>query len=131
MKYTLQRCQQYFMAKLNTRNWSLQPFSLDYYPASFTIYLVCVHFIHEWRDLQFKVDSERQIIWETLHDNSIYSQSFCQKSAEGKWPKKYFFIFWFDIGLGVWTVASSLISQHTTYYWENFTKQVNNLAFKL
>ena len=28
--------------------------------ASHTIYVVCVNFIHEWRDLQFKVVSERQ-----------------------------------------------------------------------
>ena len=26
-----------------------------------TTYVVCVNFIHKWRDLQFKVDSERQI----------------------------------------------------------------------
>ena len=52
-------------------------------------YVVCVNFIHKWRDLQFKVDSERQI-WETFHGNFIYSQSFCQKSAERKSPKKYF-----------------------------------------
>ena len=39
-----------------------------YYPSvriidlvSHTTYVVCVNFIHKWRDLQFKVDSERQI----------------------------------------------------------------------
>ena len=26
-----------------------------------TTYVVCVNFIHKWRDLQFKVDSERQL----------------------------------------------------------------------
>ena len=40
--------------------------------VSHTTYLVFVNFIHKWRDLQFKVDS----------------QSFCQKSAERKSPKK-------------------------------------------
>ena len=29
--------------------------------VSHTTYVVCVNFIHKWRDLQFKVDSERQI----------------------------------------------------------------------
>ena len=29
--------------------------------VSHTIYVVCVNFIHKLRDLQFKVDSERQI----------------------------------------------------------------------
>ena len=28
--------------------------------ASHTTYVVCVNFIHKWRNLQFKVDSERQ-----------------------------------------------------------------------
>ena len=31
--------------------------------------MLCVNFIREWRDLQFKVDSERQIFCETFHDN--------------------------------------------------------------
>ena len=43
------------------RNWSLQPFSQDSDLASHTIYVVCVNFIHEWRDLQLKVDPELQI----------------------------------------------------------------------
>ena len=58
--------------------------------VSLTTYVVCINFIHKWRDLQFKVDSERQIFWEIFHVNFIYSQSFCQKSAERKSPKKYF-----------------------------------------
>ena len=32
-----------------------------------TTYVACDNFIHKWWDLQFKVDSERQIFWETLH----------------------------------------------------------------
>ena len=39
-------------------NWSLKPFSQDYDLASHTTYVVCVNFIHKWRDIQFKVDSE-------------------------------------------------------------------------
>ena len=51
----------------------------------YTAYVVCVNFIHKWRDLQFKVDSERPIFWETFHgDFLFYFQSFCQKSAERK-----------------------------------------------
>ena len=30
----------------------------DYGLASHTTYVVCVNFVHEWRDLQFNVDSE-------------------------------------------------------------------------
>ena len=47
--------------------------------VSHTTYVVCVNFIHKWRDLQFKVDSERQIFWETFYGNFIYSQEFLPK----------------------------------------------------
>ena len=63
-------------------NCSLQPFSQDYDLVSHTTYVVCANFIHEWRDLQFKVHSERQIFEKPFHGNFIYSQSFRQKSAE-------------------------------------------------
>ena len=49
---------------------------------SHTTYIVCVNFIHKRR-----VNSERQIFWESLHGNFIYSQSFCQKSTD-------FILFW-------------------------------------
>ena len=40
--------------------------------VSHTTYVVCVIFIHKWRDLQFKVDSEWQIFfWEIFHGNFI------------------------------------------------------------
>ena len=61
--------------------------------VSHTTYVVCVNFIHKWQDLQFKLNSERQIFWETFHGNFIYSQSFCQKSAERKSPMEYFSYF--------------------------------------
>ena len=59
--------------------------AITYIHNSHTTYVVCVNFIHEWRDLQ--------IFWEAFHGNFIYSQSYCQKSTEWKWPKKYFHIF--------------------------------------
>ena len=40
--------------------WSSQRFSQDYNLASHTTHVVYVNFIHEWLDLQLKVDSERQ-----------------------------------------------------------------------
>ena len=57
--------------------------------VSHTTYVVCVNFIHKWRDLQFKIDYERQSFWKTFHGNFICSQSFCPKSAERKSLKKY------------------------------------------
>ena len=59
--------------------------------VSLTIYIVCINFIHKSRDLQFKVDPERQTFWETFHRNFVWSWSICQKSAEKKSPKKYYF----------------------------------------
>ena len=69
--------------------------------VSYTTYVVCVNFIHKWRDLQFKVDSERQFFLEKLFMAFNYSQSFCQKSAERKSPKKYFSYFVLMSGLGL------------------------------
>ena len=76
---------------LHIHNWSLHPFSQDYELSSHTTYVVCVNLIHSQRDLQFKVESERQIFWETFHAKFIYSPNFCQKSAERKSRKKYFY----------------------------------------
>ena len=42
-------------------NWSQQFFRQDYYLVSHVTYVVCINSIHDWRDLQFKVDYERQI----------------------------------------------------------------------
>ena len=72
-------------------NWPLQPFSQNYALASHTTHFECVNFIREWRDLQFNVDSERQIFEKLSHGRLIYSESFCHKSAERKSPKKCFF----------------------------------------
>ena len=62
--------------------------------VSHTTYVVCINFIHNRRDrdLQFKVDSERQTFLKNFSWKFyfIYSQRFCQKSAERKLSKKYF-----------------------------------------
>ena len=72
----------------------------NYWP-SFSHNLCCVLVLYiSDVDLQFEVDSERQIFfWETFHGNLIYSQSFCQKSAERKSPKKSFLYFVLISGL--------------------------------
>ena len=84
-----------FARNLHTyiHNWPLQPFSQDYQLVSHTTDVVCVNFIHMWRDLQFKVDSKRQILRKLFHGRLIYTQSLCQKSAERKSPRKYFCFF--------------------------------------
>ena len=81
---------------------------------SHTTYVVCANFIHKWRDLQFKVDSERQIFWETFHGNIIYSQSFCQKSAKRKSRKKYFS--YFVLMSGAWDSNPGFSSNKPLHY---------------
>ena len=99
----------------NIHNWPLQPFSQDYGLASHTTFVVCVNFIREWRDLQFNVDSERQIFEKLFRGRFIYSQSFCQKSAaERKSPKKYFSYFVFDNWPGIRNQAFA--SNKPTHY---------------
>ena len=79
--------------------------------VSHTTHVVCVNFIREWGDIQFKVDSERQIFFEKLFMALNYSQSFCQKSAKRKSPKKYFSYFVLMSGLGL-----ELPSNKPTHY---------------
>ena len=58
----------------------LQPFSQDYELASGTTYVVCANFIHEWRDLLFKVDTELQIFVKLLRESRLIS--FRRKKKE-------------------------------------------------
>ena len=70
--------------------------------VSHTTYVVCVNFIDKWRDLQFKVGSERQIFWETFHGNFIWTlRVFARNLLRGKSPKKYFSYFVLMSGLGL------------------------------
>ena len=96
-------------------NWPLQPFSQDYGLASHTTHVVCINFIHEWRDLQFNVDSERQIFKKLFHGSFIYSQSFCQKSAERESRRRNIFLYFiFDDWPGIRTQA--FVSNKPTHY---------------
>ena len=54
-------------------SWS---FRQDYDLVSHITYIVCVKFINECLDLQFKVDSERQIF------EKLFMANFCQKSTK-------------------------------------------------
>ena len=72
-------------------NWSLQPSSQDYWPSfSHHLCCVCVKFIHKWRNLQFKVDSERQIFWETSWQFYLLSEFL----AEICWEEIFRILFW-------------------------------------
>ena len=47
-----------FLRKLKTYYlyWSFELLSLTCNPASYTTHVLCVNFIHKWRDLQFKIE---------------------------------------------------------------------------
>ena len=85
---------------LRLYNWSLQSFSQDYW-LSFAHHLccVCANFIPEWRDLQFKVDSERQIFLRNFSWQFYSHSEFIL--LRGKLPNKYFLYFVLMSGLGL------------------------------
>ena len=64
--------------------------------VSHTTYVVCVNFIHKWRDLQFKVDSERQIFWETFYGNFLFTlRVFARNLLRGNRRRNTFrILFW-------------------------------------
>ena len=59
--YTISKHCQCVFLHTYIHNWPLQPFSWDYGIASHTTHVVCINFIRKWRDLQFNIDSEREI----------------------------------------------------------------------
>ena len=77
-------------------HWPLQSFSQNYDLASHNNYVVCVYFIHDWRDIRFKVDSEPQIF-----EKLFMAILFTLRIFERKSPKKYFHIFVQMSDLGV------------------------------
>ena len=52
-------------------NWPLQQLSQDYGLASHITLVMCVNFIRERWDIQFNVDSERQIFEKLFHGSFI------------------------------------------------------------
>ena len=72
-----------------------------------TTYVACVNFIHHWRDLQFKVDSERQIFWETSHGSFYLLSKFLPEICWEEIAKEILFVFRFwclawDSNPGFW-----------------------------
>ena len=86
-------------------------------------------FIHEWLNIQFNFDSERQIFEKLFLDRFIYSQIFLffffffvlPETDRNllKWIRRknvfFFFIFRFYDWPGIRTRAPQLISQHSTF----------------
>ena len=83
--------------------------------VSHITYVVCVNFMHKWQDLQFKVDTERQIFWETFHGNFYWLSEFLPEICWEEIAEEILFVFRFDVWPGTRTLAFRLISQHTIY----------------
>ena len=89
----------------------LQRFSQDY-DLVFTPLMLCALLcIHEWRDLQFKIDAELQIFEKLLLANLFTLKVFTRNLLRGSCLKYFFFI----PDLGFESSSSRLISQHSTY----------------
>ena len=83
--------------------------------VSHITYVVCVNFIHKWRNLQFQVDSEWQIFWETFHGNFNLLSKILPEICWEEIAEEILFAFCFEVWPGARTLALRLISQHTTY----------------
>ena len=72
-------------------NWPKQPFNQDYGLASYTTHVVCGYFIREFRDLQFNIDSKRQIFEKLFMAGLFYSQSTPRNLLRGNRRGNIFF----------------------------------------
>ena len=104
---------------------SLQSFSQKYDLASFTTYIVYIHFIHERWDLQFKTDSERHIFENLFKPNLyFYSQSLARNLLRGSRWRNIFFRFFKVTEPGllvprslfreqqIWTILSEFLKEN-------------------
>ena len=89
--------------------------------VSHTTYVVCANFIHKWQDLQFKVDFERQIFWETFRGNFILLSEFMPKICWEEIAEELLFVFCFDIWPGSNPGFSSNKSTYYLLYHGDFT----------
>ena len=102
--------------KRYTRNAHYNPSVRIVKLASNTTYIVSTNFIHKWQDLQFKVDSERQIFFFFFFLRNFSWQSyllsgFLPQICWEEIAKEILFVFCFNVRPGSRTTAS----QHTTY----------------
>ena len=76
-------------------NWPLQPFSQYYGLASHITHVVCARFMREWRDLQFKDDSEQQIFEKIFMVDLFTFRVFARNLLGGNCRRNPFFYFVF------------------------------------
>ena len=86
---------------------------------------MCVNFIHKRRDLQLKVESERQIFWETFHGYFIFLSELLPEICWEEIGEEVLFVFDFDVWPGARTLTLRLISQHTTLTSKCITRYIS------
>ena len=87
---TKSRCSIHFRYQVSLQTYiqiSSQPFSQYYNLVSHITYLVCINFIHEWREL-----SERQIFINISWQFNLALRVFAI-NLRGSWRKNFFYIF--------------------------------------
>ena len=65
--------------------------------VSYTTYVVCVNFIHKWRDAQSIVYSEQQIFWETFHGSFNLLSELMSEICWEEIAKEILFLYRFDV----------------------------------
>ena len=68
--------------------------------VSHTTHVVYINFLHKWRDLQFKGDSEWQIFWKFYLLSQVLPEICCEVIAEEK-----LLVFYFNDWIGAQTLA--------------------------
>ena len=81
--------------------------------VSHTTYVVCVNFIHKWRDLPFKVDSERQIFLRNFSWHLITHRVFARNLLRGSRRRNTFRILFWCLA---WGSNPSFSSNKPTHY---------------
>ena len=85
----------------------------------YTTYVENVHFIHEWWDLQLKVDSKREIFWETFHGNLMFKHRVFAINLPRRSQRQNIFFFIFSFWCLTWSLKRGLTSNKPTHYlWD-------------
>ena len=68
---------------------------IGHYNSSVRIIDLVSHttYVHKWRDLQFKIDSERQLFWETFHGNFDLLSEFLPQICWEEIAEEILFVF--------------------------------------
>ena len=106
-------------------NLPLKPFSKYYYLTSHTTYVVYVNFIHKWRDLQFKVDSNdrflRNFSWQFYLLSEFLPEICSRLHIQNLLNFFFFFVFFFKF--------KQIIQQPIFHFWRCICLEIVSIIF--